>query len=139
MLAHSHDIYATNYGQYPSSPSGPNPCLVDPLQLVHEREYLERIVQQTSENLIDIFAPPMLTAAPASITPTTRADWYRTLLERTSPPRDTIEMPVVLDPKIVGNDEREWLSRLVHGGELAVKDLAKVKEVGALVVGLESL
>jgi hypothetical protein len=111
----------------------------DPQQLLHEREYLDRLVIQTSENLIDIFAPPMLTGAPSSlsITPNSRGEWYRGLLERTSPPNPPVEKPVVLDASGVDSEERIWLDGLIKKGEEAVKEVAKVKCVGALVVGLD--
>ena len=131
----------TNYGYnpYPPSPSAAAQGMPDPQNLVHQREYLDRLVAQTSENLIDIFAPPMLTGAPASmsITPSSRGEWYRSLLERTSPPSPVVDKPEVLDPTAVGEDERQWLDGVVKKGEEAVKELARVKEVGALVVGLD--
>ncbi|KAF8537341.1 hypothetical protein BDD12DRAFT_807027 [Trichophaea hybrida] len=126
------NTYAT-YTGYPPSPT------VAPQQLLHEREYLDRLVAQTSENLIDIFAPPMLTGASMSITPSSRGEWYRGLLERTSPPSlsPVLEAPVILDSDIVKSEERRWLDELLKRGEEAVKEVAKVKEVGRLVVGLE--
>jgi len=140
LLGHSHDQnYNTGYAPYPPSPSGHHHGVPDAQQLLQEREYLDRIVAETSENLIDIYAPPMITTAPSSMTPNTRGDWYRTLLERTSPPKEVVEMPVVMDPKIVGSQEREWLEFIVKKGEEAVRDVARVKEVGRLVVGLDSL
>jgi len=59
------------------------------------------------------------------------------LLERTSPPSPAVGNPEVLDPTAVGEDERQWLEGIVRKGEEAVKELARVKEVGALVVGLD--
>jgi len=141
LLSHQHDTYNTGYAGYPPSPSGHHHHngVPDAQQLLQTREFLDRIVTETSENLIDIYAPPMITTAPSSMTPNTRGDWYRTLLERTSPPKDVVEMPIVLDPKTVGIQEREWLDLIVKKGEEAVRDVARVKEVGRLVVALDSL
>ncbi|KAI5778131.1 hypothetical protein EDC01DRAFT_375389 [Geopyxis carbonaria] len=129
-----------NYGNYMHYPPSPTTAAAhDPQQQLHEREYLERLVAQTSENLIDIFAPPMLASAPTtmSITPTMRGDWYRNLLERTSPPGLGMEVPIVLDPKAVGEEERIWLESIVRKGEEAVREIGRVKEVGALVIDLD--
>lgn len=110
----------------------------DPQALLHEREYLERLVAQTSDNLIDIFAPPMLTPhSAASATPNSRGEWYRSVLNKTSPPGDGPEMPVVLDPSVVGSAEREWLDMVLRGGEEALREVGRVKSVGKLVVGLD--
>lgn len=131
---------AVNYGYNSGYPPSPTAVAVqDPQQLLHEREYLDRLVVQTSENLIDIFAPPMLAGAPSSmsITPSSRGEWYRNLLERTSPPAPAVEVPVLGEAKEVDADERVWLRGLLERGEDAVRELARVREVGALVVGLD--
>ncbi|KAI5852748.1 hypothetical protein DFP73DRAFT_14611 [Morchella snyderi] len=132
-----HHLY-TSGGAFmsPSAPHGAH-APVDPQTLLHEREYLDRLVAQTSENLIDIFAPPMLTHPSSSATPNSRGEWYRSVLRKTEPPQQGPEMPVVLDPAVVGAKEREWLDSLLKGGEEAVKEVGRVKGVGKLVVGLE--
>jgi len=137
-----------NNGYNSYQPYGPpSPTGGDPLQRIHESEYLERLVAQTSENLIDIFAPPrliggpstMMTGAPPSMsaTPSSRGEWYRTLLESTTPPPVSDDTPVVLDPGSVGEEERKWLEMVVRKGEETVREIGKVKEVGRLVVGLD--
>jgi len=74
-----------------------------------------------------------------SITPSSRGEWYRGLLERTSPPTLSLvlEAPVILDSDVIKSEERKWLDDMLKKGEEAVKELARVKEVGRLVVGLE--
>lgn len=119
----------------PTTPHGSHPP-IDPQALLHEREYLDRLVAQTSENLIDIFAPPMLTHPSSAATPNSRGEWYRNVLSKTQPPQGP-EMPVVLDPGVVGGKEREWLESILKGGEEAVREVGRVKGVGKLVVGLE--
>ncbi|TGZ83943.1 hypothetical protein EX30DRAFT_302355, partial [Ascodesmis nigricans] len=107
----------------------------------HEREYLDRIVAQTSENLIDIFAPPVMISVPPpgsmSITPGSgsRGEWYRSFLERVPPMH--VEKPIVLDASEVGEEERRWLESVIRKGEEAVREVARVKGVGKLVVGLD--
>jgi len=128
-----------NYGYnagYPPSPTAV--AIQDPQQLLHEREYLDRLVAQTSENLIDIFAPPMLAGVPSSmsITPSSRGEWYRNMLEHISPPAP-VEAPVLGDAKEVDAEERVWLRGLLERGEDAVREVTRVREVGALVVGLD--
>lgn len=121
---------------YPPSPLA---VAIDPSQQLHEREYLDRLVAQTSEHLIDIFAPPVLAM---SVTPSSRGEWYRSLLEREevvvggegSGGKGMVE---VRDAAEVGSDERKWLESLLGKGEEAVKEVATVKSVGRLVVGLE--
>jgi len=129
-----------NYGYNTGYPPSPTAVAVqDPQQLLHEREYLDQIVAQTSEDLIDIFAPPMLAGVPSSmsITPSSRGEWYRNLLERTSPPAPAVETPVLGDANEVDAEERVWMRGLLERGEHAVRELARVREVGALVVGLD--
>ena len=47
------------------------------------------------------------------------------------------ERPVVLDASAVGEEERRWLAGVVKRGEEAVREVARVKDVGKLVVGLD--
>jgi len=147
--------YAAYAGGYPPSPSAA-PQGGHHQQYLHEREYLDRLVAQTSENLIDIFAPPMLTSSAAAggagsglhgsilinSTPSnsSRGEWYRSLLEHAAPPsfsNPALEPPVVLDSSAVKSDERRWIDDLLRRGEEAVHDVARVREVGKLVVGLD--
>ena len=72
-----------------------------------------------------------------SVTPSSRGEWYRSLLERTSPPAPAVEMPVVADAQEVTSDERSWIKGLLERGEEAVREVSNVREVGALVVGLD--
>ncbi|KAG0130838.1 hypothetical protein HOY82DRAFT_355300 [Tuber indicum] len=129
---HSHSYTNGNFAN-----SSHHHSIPDPQALLHEREYLDRLVAQTSENLIDIFAPPMLTHSNSTATPNSRGEWYRSVLSKTSPPNHGPEMPVVLDPGVVGGPEREWLESVLKGGEEAVREVGKVKGVGKLVVGLD--
>ncbi|KAI5790431.1 hypothetical protein FPQ18DRAFT_35204 [Pyronema domesticum] len=114
---------------YPPSPSAAPQLL--------EREYLDRLVAQTSENLIDIFAPPLLTSSSMSVTPSSRGEWIRGLLDKTIAPEVPVDEVIILDSKEVKGDERRWLSEVLRKGEDAVRETGRVKEVGRLVVGLE--
>jgi hypothetical protein len=93
-------------------------------------------VAQTSEHLIDIFAPPVLAM---SVTPSSRGEWYRSVLERCEGAAGEGEGAAVIvgEPGEVGREERRWLGDVLRRGEEAVKEVAKVRSVGALVVGLD--
>ncbi|KAL7274289.1 hypothetical protein RUND412_002814 [Rhizina undulata] len=131
----SHGYYIP--GQFPSSQNHPNSHVPDRQALLMEREYLDRIVAQTSENLIDIFAPPVLPHTTTSTTPDSKKKWFEEVLAKMTPPEFTHEMPVVLDPSVVTQSERDWLESLLKSGEEAVEAVGKITDVGPLVVGLE--
>lgn len=59
------------------------------------------------------------------------------MLERTEAPEVVEAKPVVLDPEVVGREERRWLEEVVERGEEAVRGVGRVREVGKLVVGLD--
>ena len=134
LAAASHPANYNTYtnGAYPPSPTQ---HASDPQQQMYDREYLDRIVAQTSENLIDIFAPPLLPAM--SVTPSSRGEWYRGLLERVAAPEAAPAEVVLAGAAAVGADERSWLKGLVERGEEARRGVSHVEGVGRLVVGLD--
>ena len=109
-----------------------------------------------SEDLLDISAPPGLTSSAAATgaesgldgsnlncsmpSNSSRGEWYRSLLEHAAPPsfsNPTLEPPIVLDSTAVKDDERRWLDDLLRRGEEAIREVARVHEVGKLVVGFD--
>ncbi|KAL7274608.1 hypothetical protein RUND412_002488 [Rhizina undulata] len=124
-------------GQFPTSQNQPNSDIPNRQEPLTEREYLDRIVAQAAEHLIDIFAPPALPRTNTSATPNSKKKWFQDVLDRTSPPEFRPEMPVVLDQNVVSKSEREWLDIILKSGEEAVEAVGRVKDVGPLVVGLD--
>ncbi|RPB25682.1 hypothetical protein L211DRAFT_848006 [Terfezia boudieri ATCC MYA-4762] len=61
---------------------------------------------------------------------------YRALLQKTSPPQ-LPQLPEVLPPGAVNDEERRWLEEIGERAEEAVGVLTRVKGVGRVVVGLE--
>ena len=61
---------------------------------------------------------------------------YRALLQKTSPPQ-LPQLPEVLPPGAVSDEERRWLEEIGERAEEAVGVLTRVKGVGRVVVGLE--
>ncbi|KAF8429778.1 hypothetical protein EV426DRAFT_135218 [Tirmania nivea] len=61
---------------------------------------------------------------------------YRALLQKTSPPQ-LPQMPEVLPPGAVSDEERRWLEEIGERAEEAVGVLTRVRGVGKVVVGLE--
>jgi len=98
-----------------------------------EREQLDRIVAETSDNLIDIFS---LHTTPGQYADTSRLQRYRLQLQRISPPTP-IQMPEILPKECITAEEREMMEIVGKMAEEAMCDLKRIKNVGSLVVQLD--
>ncbi|KAK6520988.1 hypothetical protein TWF506_001224 [Arthrobotrys conoides] len=109
-----------------------HPQMTDPGDLEREREQLQRIVAQTNENLIDIFA----LQPPGPYVDKSRVEMFKMLLQRTSPPY-LAPMPQPLPEDSISAEEREFMETIGQMADDAVISLKTIKDVGDLVVRIE--
>jgi len=127
------NVDEVNYGAQGQHVTGPyQPQMADPGDLEREREQLQRIVAQTNENLIDIFAlhPPGPYADKSKI------ESLRLLLQKTSPPTLS-PIPEPLPSDSITAEERDFMESIGKMADEAVIGLKTIKDVGNLVVRIE--
>lgn len=121
------------YGSQGQHVPGYQPQMTDPGDLEREREQLQRIVAQTNENLIDIFAA---LHPPAPYVDKSKVEMYKVLLQRTSPPY-LAPMPQPLPDDSISAEERDFMEIIGKMADEAVIGLKTIKDVGDLVVRIE--
>ncbi|KAI9669771.1 MAG: hypothetical protein M1829_005026 [Trizodia sp. TS-e1964] len=136
---------ALHYGLNGAAP-GANQ--LDPQDIQRERQALEHIVAQTSDNLIDIFAlQPQKANAPQLLLPDTfdtdgnsKTAQYQRLLQEASPVTPPA-WPTPLAPGTITRKDRDWLVELGCNAEVVLERLKRVErgDVGKLLWGFDSL
>lgn len=120
------------YGSQSQHVPGCQPQMTDPGDLEREREQLQRIVAQTNESLIDIFA--LQPGGP--YVDKSRVEMFKILLQRTSPPY-LAPMPQPLPEDTISAEERDFMEFIGKMADEAVIGLKTIKDVGDLVVRIE--
>jgi len=138
------DQHSGIYGALNGGHSQPT-TQVDLQHLQRETEALQKIVLQTSDNLIDIFAlhpQPVhsLPPAPFYSSASSKSLRYQRLLQKITLPDDSSQ-PKLLAPNDITNEERIWIEELGREAEEVVKAMRTVntEDVGVLVSGLHKL
>ncbi|KAH5397423.1 hypothetical protein HBI47_212980 [Parastagonospora nodorum] len=119
-----HDPYQPNYGTNNGSHNAPQP---DPEELRRQRETLERICAETSEQLIPVSQPATIPPE-VSEQPTNDAEYARLFNERFATLRKIPSRPSSADAADTEDDEAAWLEQALGGqGEDEVDQIEPTK------------